>query len=200
MSRNSSKRVPSGGSATVNGVMYQMLWSLLRSSSARIAIPQSTSCTADELTEATLILEPIGGGGDLVVVSGNRRIVEQLKAKSGGGSWSLREVFESVIPDLYVATESNNEEIEYRFITEGTMGDWKDVYKFFRSLRDRTADGLTPTLDESAEISFRRFKEDSDSSDPVFWDEEKYTEKLLIEKLVSVVRKRKKGFLGEFSG
>src|SRR4051812_326305 len=113
--------IPAGGSATINGVLYQLLWSLLRA--ARLSV---TSCDRDEETDrlrsAILVLEPLGGGGDLQEIGHGSRIVEQVKARPGGSTWSLREVVEEVLPDLYCAVGPDKPASTYRFATEGRMG------------------------------------------------------------------------------
>ena len=58
------KRVSPGGSSTINGVLYQMLWSLLRTTELYV-----TQCLKDahsgEITKVILRLEPLQGGGDI---------------------------------------------------------------------------------------------------------------------------------------
>lgn len=130
-----SRSVAAGGPATINGILYQILWSLLRASRARV-----DGLVADESgepCEVTLTLEPIGGGGNLVVGEGDRQTVEQLKARPDGGKWSLKEIVEGVIPDLYLACEESTAETSFRFVTEGRMGRWNRVYAFFQDLQSR---------------------------------------------------------------
>ena len=57
--------IPAGGPATINGVLYQLLWSLLRVS--RATINSISTNAAGEFKEVFLTLEPAEGGGDLVV-------------------------------------------------------------------------------------------------------------------------------------
>jgi hypothetical protein len=183
---NMSKNVPPGGSSTINGILYQMLWSLLRASRARfVAKPEIQD---DKIQGVTLILEPLGGGGDLVVRKSGHKVVEQIKARSDGSTWSLREILEKVIPDLYLAASDEADETEYRFVTEGRMGDWEDVYAFFQSLRERPCleDDPLSDLDDSQPLNFRRGKSNTKTS---FWDQKEYTERSIFEKAVSLVRK-----------
>jgi hypothetical protein len=81
-----------------------MLWTLLRTMELH-ARNSNTEKQSGELVGTTLILEPQGGGGDLQETSKAVRTVQQLKARSGGGTWSLREIVESVLPDLYLAID-----------------------------------------------------------------------------------------------
>ena len=188
-----SRSVPAGGSATINGVLYQLLWSLLRASRARFDSP----VTDDDgtLNQVTLVLEPVGGGGDLVVAEGRRKTAEQLKARPDGSTWSLREVVESVIPDLYLACTEPTETMSFRFVTEGRMGEWAKVYKFFRGLQNRELSVNDPLsgLDDVSELSFGRHKSSSDVDNDTkpFWERESYTERTLYERIVTEIRKRK---------
>lgn len=164
-----------------------MLWSLLRASKASLYCDPVFN--AGELTETTIILEPIGGGGDLVVQSREKTTVEQLKARPNGDTWSLREVVESVIPDLYLAA-NNLGDVDFRFVTEGRMGKWNDVYKFFRSLRLRSCpDNPLDDLDNTVTLKFAR-RNPTDGKRTPFWDLDGYTQRTLFEKIVKVVRQR----------
>lgn len=98
---NQNRNVIPGGPATINGVLYQLLWGLLQASRARFIGQPAVS--AGCIQEVVILLEPAGGGGDLVLDDAKRRSVEQLKARPDGGAWSLREIVEDVIPNLYLA-------------------------------------------------------------------------------------------------
>jgi hypothetical protein len=147
--------IPAGGSATINGVLYQLLWSLLRA--ARLSV---TTCDRDEendrLRSAILVLEPLGGGGDLQEIGTASRIVEQVKARSGGSTWSLSEVVEEVLPDLYCAVGPDELASTYRFVTEGRIGRWEEVYSFFKGLSNQEcpATDVLSVLDDKNELSF----------------------------------------------
>lgn len=184
---------PAGGPATVYGVLYQMLWSLLRA--LKVNVRQChRSPTDDRIERATLILEPRGGGGDVQERTGRRRIVEQLKAKSAGGTWSFREVVEEVLPDLYLARDPAVPDTEYRFVTEGRMGRWKGVYSLFRGMKARRGDGtdLLGCLDEINEVRFQGAASANDRrTEPGFWPLPRYTEKAIFERIVEEVRKRR---------
>jgi hypothetical protein len=115
----------------MNGVAYQLLWSLLRVWKATI-FDVLEGPTRLQPRGLTVVLEP-PEGGDLEIPGA----VEQIKARSTGGSWSLEEVIQDVLPDLYKACRARETPMRYRFVTEGSMGQWKDVYEFFRSLGTR---------------------------------------------------------------
>jgi hypothetical protein len=136
----------------MNGVAYQLLWSLLR-------VWKATVCDVLEGPAqlqpkgVTVILEP-PEGGDLEVPGA----VEQIKARSNGGSWSLEEVIQDVLPDLYKACRARETPMCYRFVTEGSMGQWEDVYEFFRSVGTRALQGSDPlaVLDDQREFASSR--------------------------------------------
>lgn len=136
----------------MNGVAYQLLWSLLR-------VWKATVCDVLEGPAqlqpkgVTVILEP-PEGGDLEVSGA----VEQIKARSNGGSWSLQEVIQDVLPDLYKACRARETPMCYRFVTEGSMGQWGDVYEFFRSVGKRALRGSDPlaVLDDQRELASSR--------------------------------------------
>lgn len=193
-SSDAAQHVPAGGSATVNGVLYQMLWTLLRASRARLI--NQTRLDDGQLQEVTLVLEPSGGGGDLVVETAGMRYVEQLKARSDGSTWSLRDVVEKVIPDLYLANLKDDSPAQYRFVTEGRMGRWGKEYSFFRSIScsPPTGDPLSD-IDDTVPLWKSKQKKDdvapTPSSTVSFWDLHSYTARQLFMQVVTEVRSRK---------
>lgn len=197
MPKNSKSKekqsVPAGGPATINGVLYQLLWSLLRAS--RASIGSVSTDAAGNVEQVLMTLEPTGGGGDLVVAEGSRKIVEQLKARPDGGTWSLREMVEDVIPDLYIACSETEPDTEFRFVTEGRMGRWEKVYDFLQSLRQRPCPTTDPISDSglkpTVELPFSGSTKKAPTASEAFWDEELYTEVSLFERIVKEVRKRK---------
>lgn len=186
---NTARSIPPGGPATINGIVYQLLWSLLRASRARVR-----SASKDEsgnFTGVLLTLEPAGGGGDLVVTDQDEEIVEQLKARPDAGTWSLREVIEGVIPDLYIGCSNTPEKSRFRLVTEGRIGQWERVYDFFRSLKSRPcpADDPILDLDANAKLTFGGHTQSGNGN--AFWNRDSYTEATLFERIVEEVRKRK---------
>ena len=183
-----AQRVPSGGSSTIYGIRYQMLWSLLRTTELHIRDCQKDE--RNEIIQVILRLEPIGGGGDLQEIGATGTIVEQVKARSDGGAWSLREVIDEVLPDLYRANPPAN---SYRFITEGKRGGWERTYEFFQSLggRNQTGSDILEALDDESELSFDKLpSRGADKSDKqAYWKEGRYSERSLFEHIVSVIRK-----------
>lgn len=141
------KEIPHGGAATAYGVLYQMLWSVFQ------AQKQAANCeilaadldeTGRDLRNATFVVEP-PGGGDLI----RGRIVDQIKSRPGGRPWSFEEVLGEVLTDLYRAALTGVEFTGYRLVTEGRIGRWQRVLRFFEGLAQRPepSDGLS-TLDD----------------------------------------------------
>lgn len=175
--------VPRGGAATINGVLYQMLWSLFQVATLRVN--DSSQDSEGAIAAATLILEPIPGGGDLQVHARDGIVVEQVKSRSGNGTWSLKEVVESVFPDLILAARTATVET-YRFVTDGRMGQWEDVYAFFNTLRDRACpeSGILAALDDRRQLKFRGHL----TADGGSGQEETYTERKFFEWIVERLR------------
>jgi hypothetical protein len=107
-----------GGSATINGVLYQVLGTLGRA----VELSLIATLADGDIASATILIEPRGGGGDLQVQGQDAVIVEQWKTRSGGKTWSLREVVHEVLPDLYRAAGPNVR--AYRFVTDGRVPAW----------------------------------------------------------------------------
>lgn len=124
-----------GGSATMYGVLYQILGTVRWSARIRMRV----IATESDLQDVTLHIEPQGGGGDLRVEMESGHIVEQWKARSDGGTWSLAELIDEVLPDLFRAVDGSalDSSVVYRFVTEGRRGRWDDAQEFFNTLRDR---------------------------------------------------------------
>ena len=174
-----ARRVAPGGPAAINGVLYQLLWSLFELSNARIEAAKPGADGA--IQKLTIALEP-SDGGDLRL--GPR--VDQIKARPQRTAWSLKEVIQDVIPDLYAASRQAPPGGVYRFVTEGKMGPWQRAYEFFQSF-GKSPDG--PPVKRSALNNTRTvFRPTSGSR---FWKLEEYTERTLYDLIVEQVRKRK---------
>lgn len=111
--------VPRGGSATLYGVLYQLLASVHHAVRLRLLRREQ------KVLGAKVIVEPTGGGGDLRIELAGQRIVEQWKARTTGDPWSLSQIVEKVIPDLYVdpALGIPGDNTTYVFATEGYASD-----------------------------------------------------------------------------
>jgi hypothetical protein len=172
---------PRGGPATITGVLFQMLWSLFRTTTLRV-----DDCEQDEegaITSACLVLEPTTGG-DLTVDRRESRVVEQVKSKSGNGTWSLRKIIDHVIPDLFRAVDLDDPNREFRFVTNSRIGQWGKVYSFFKSLRERPcpANGILAALDDREVL--RSSARGKGRRDTIYWPEAANTERVLFEWIV----------------
>jgi hypothetical protein len=152
-----------GGAATNKGIWYQALWCVLQATAARI----ETFGHPSPADRVQLVLEPFGGDA-IVQRPGGRRIV-QLKTLAHG-TWSLKDVVEQVLPDLYRAVEVRDADATYEFVTEGRFGQWEPVRRFFEPLAGRLAVGASEAdfqkaymeLDDRAPLRFG-------GSDGDFW-------------------------------
>jgi len=170
---------PRGGAATANGLHYQLLWSLLTATT--LAITDSKT-NAGQLSTATLMIEP-ANGGDLQVEGARSREVIQLKARTTGNPWSLTELTKEVLPDLYKAANQETKDTKYIFVTEGPMGKWENVYRFFQSLKHRDPNrGIHAALDNSRTINFNH-------RSPNIWNEEQ-TEHTIFNDIAKYLQQR----------
>ncbi len=184
---------PPGGPSTITGVKYQMLWCLLRAVQMHVS-----TVTVDDtrgMTHAGLLLEPRNGGDVQEIGKATRRVV-QLKTRSSGSSWSLREVVADVLPDLYRAVDLDKRDSSYDFITEGKMGQWQDVYTFFQSLcRPAPTHNLLDALDDEQPLRFTRQQTSRQSSHskslPLFQSAIAYTQRTMFAEIVRSLREVK---------
>ena len=174
-----------GGAGTISGIIYQMLWCLLRSLQIRVGSLRSVAPNSSPAT-ATLVLEPAGGGGDIRVLS-TEILIEQLKARSNGGAWSLQSIISDVLPDLFLASGTYpNREVRFRFVTEGRMGEWRAVNDFFVSLKTRTqTPDVLSGLDDFNTLRFRTAgqrvnAESAGKRQQLFFPDGRYTERSLF--------------------
>ena len=186
------KRTESGGAANKNGILYEMLWSLLRLLKITVAVDLGKDADTEDITSATLILEPTGGGGDVQEIAGGQREVIQLKARPGGRAWSLQEIVKDVIPDMYKALSQAGEVSAFRFQTEGRIGDWGNVYSFFQELCAAPVPeaSVADTLDDKQPLWSNPSRRSSNTADDdtarakSFWGEPCYTRRGMFKRIV----------------
>lgn len=158
-----------------------MLYALLTASKLKI---DNLNKIKEEITSARIILEPFGGGGDQQQINNTTRIVEQLKTRSSNGTWSLREIVEDVLPDLYKAIDPEQPNTQYHFITDGRIGDCKEVITFFRDLKNRNIkSNIYNDLDNNKILNFSRIP----SEKSLFGNKIEYTERSLFEDIVKSI-------------
>lgn len=188
-----ARPTPPGGPSTIQGILYQMAWCLLRTLRLHISdVLRST--TTNVITQAHLILEP-PDGGDAIVQSGPQRQVVQFKTRSGDATWSLKDVIVDVFPDLYRAVDVADTSTRYVFVTDGRVGRWKDAQAFFGRL-SLQQHGISK-LDDSASLYEPRSGAAvalaagaiSGASPPQpFWTKGVYTEQGLFDRVVEYLR------------
>jgi hypothetical protein len=183
---------PPGGPSTINGILYQMLWCLLRAVELYVEQPIVTDI-AHGPTAVVLRLEPRDGGNVQELGNKTRRVI-QLKTRSNHRTWSLHETIKTVLPDLYRAIDSPEDDTCYDFVTEGRMGRWQEVYSFFQSLGSRMPGDIPfEVLDNEHEIKFSRrvthHEKDGQNGNAVrLLSEGAYTEASLFEEIVRYLR------------
>jgi hypothetical protein len=163
-----------------------MLWCLLRA--LRMDVSGVEQDPEGHIRQAVLRLEP-RNGGDLQELDSTRRVI-QLKTRSAGRTWSLRDVIVDVLPDLYKAVDLDVDTSAYEFVTDAEMGRWGNVEAFFRSLRTRPA-GEDPLagLDAQTELWFAGSRRSvSGPTSPAFWTASRYSERSLFEHIVNHLR------------
>jgi hypothetical protein len=163
-----------------------MLWCLLRA--LRVNVTGVEEDGDGHIRQVVLRLEP-RSGGDVEELGPTRRVI-QLKTRSGGRTWSLRDVIVDVLPDLYKAVDLGTDDSAYDFVTDAEMGRWGDVYAFFGSLRARApGDDPLAQLDDQAELRFAGQGTGASSQTlPPFWGAAWYSQRSLFEHIVNHLR------------
>ena len=184
---------PSGGPSTVWGILYQMIWCLLRALRTEISDVQRDA--SGRIAQAVLRLEPRTGGDVEVLDQATRRVI-QLKTRSRGRTWSLRDLIVDVLPDLYKAVDLDADDTAYDFVTDAEMGRWQEAYAFFRSLRDRDpGDDPLQKLDDQTDLKFTRHagrgrrKVTGEAEPTPFWTAGRYTQRALFEHVAGYLRR-----------
>ena len=114
----------SGGSAAINGFLYQILHHIDWLSNVRLL----SKLVGQEVKDARLILEP-RVGGDAQAHASSMYLVEQYKTRTKK-TWSLTDVTE-VLHDLRKAVPNlRPENARYRFVTNGRPGKLKAFEDF----------------------------------------------------------------------
>jgi energy-coupling factor transporter ATP-binding protein EcfA2 len=135
----------SGGPGMHYGLLFQIFSSLDR------ALTVSVQDSRQELGSIVLVVEP--HGGDLIEIGPKQRDVYQYKARSNRRAWSLNEVIDKVLPDLFQAVPEATEtgiETRYWLVTEGGQGTWDVARAFFKRLSATSPSCLLESLDDES--------------------------------------------------
>jgi len=137
------------GAYNIHGVVFQVI------RTAQWSVRMTLTSPAKRLASARLTAEP-RSGGDFQVRFAERRIVQQFKTRSGNRTWSLREVIDEVLPDLYRAVDlADASETRFEFVTDGRMGSWRIAAEFFDQLGKRPVPGSPlHVLDDETQLRF----------------------------------------------
>jgi hypothetical protein len=156
-----------GGAAATYGFLFQILRTAEWALKIDLHAPERNS------TNVTMVAEP-RDGGDVQIQFPHERLVQQFKVREGR-TWSLTDIVEEVLPDLYRAVRDEVEDVRYDFVTSGRMGDWVAARDFFRSLGSRDLTGAP--LDAKT----KRFRMQG----------QRYSERSLFKAIVAIVRKNR---------
>ncbi len=183
-----NRQTAAGGAATAGGMIYQVLWTLLRSLEIHVNTSDRDWTTSDITTIFTI--EPLGGGGDLVV-AGSEVCIEQMKSRANHSTWSLQAIIADVLPDMFLAAyRQKSGQYRYRLITEGRRGDWAEVNAFFESLaRRKPAPDILSTLDDIRPLRFRHNRSEIDDQS-AFFPKPEYTERTLFVRIYEELIRR----------
>lgn len=129
------------------GLLYQVFSSLGRALTVSV---QEDRRTAQSIV---LVVEP--SGGDLVETGLKQRDVYQYKARSSRRPWSLKDLIDKVLPDLYRAVPPVPDlPTRYWLVTEGGAGEWQEARALFAKLATIPAEQLPRALDDEAKRTY----------------------------------------------
>lgn len=148
-----ARRTQPGGSAAINGFLYQMLHHIAWIASVRL--------TVRDPGIKRLVLEP-RNGGDARAERRGFACVEQYKARTSG-TWSLRDVM-AVLRDLRRGVQARTSDTRYRFVTDGRRGRLDAFDEFLERVR------CAQTPDKLDKAIVRKFSNDISMSDRAFFD------------------------------
>ena len=130
------------------GLLYQVFSSLGRALTVSV---QENRRAAESIV---LIVEP--SGGDLIETGPKQRDVYQYKARSDRRPWSLNDLIDKVLPDLYRAAPDASSTVPTRYwlVTEGGAGDWDEARALFAKLATIAPEELPEALDAEGQRTF----------------------------------------------
>jgi hypothetical protein len=129
------------------GLLYQVFSSLGR------ALTISVQKNRREAQSIVLVVEP--PGGDLVETGPKQCDVYQYKARSSGQSWSLNDIIDKVLPDLYrVVPLIGTIPTHYWLVSEGGAGEWEEARALFQKVASIAPEQLPRALDDDVKRTF----------------------------------------------
>lgn len=134
----------SGGPAALGGFLYQLIMHL--------DWVEKLVLSNDESAHR-LVLEPRGGGDAHIHLAG-KRIIEQYKAREGGGTWSIREIVHGPFVDFVRAAQTQRtDDDQFRFVTDGRVSHQDSLLNFLDRCAECSKKGAT--LDQQKIHSYR---------------------------------------------
>lgn len=115
---------PPGGASAIYGFLFQIL------RTAEWALKIDSRAPERNTTNVTIIAEA-RDGGEVEIRFPHERIVQQFKVRDGR-TWSLTDIVEEVLPDIFRAVEDEVMNVRYDFVTSGRMGEWVAARDFFQ--------------------------------------------------------------------
>jgi hypothetical protein len=129
------------------GLLYQVFSSLGRALTVSVLEDRRAA------QSIVLIVEP--SGGDLVETRPKQREVYQYKARSSRQPWSLKDLIDKVLPDLYRAVPPVADlPTRYWLVTEGGAGEWQEARALFAKLAAIAPEQLPHALDDEAKRTY----------------------------------------------
>ncbi|TYC83789.1 hypothetical protein [Novosphingobium sp. BW1] len=141
--------MPTGGQWNFAGILFQLLATLRSGVTAAVSEVHEGRHTLS----VRLIAEP-ASGGDATTLTGRHRQVDQMKIRRGQKGWTLREMVENVLPDLFKAHDQAGPPTDFRFVTDNLAGT-KALAGFLKEVRAVRARELGPA---GLEPNARRFR------------------------------------------
>lgn len=145
-----------GGRTNIFGVLFQILaaveWAV------KIGV-QFTIAGDDEevriMSEPEITSEP-AEGGDIEIRWPYTRVVQQMKTRTTGEPWRLREVIAKAFPDLYLSVDRRSAStVRYELVLDSPQGDWSEFETFQRHFASNPVPAQpAEALDDDVKVPF----------------------------------------------
>lgn len=145
-----------GGRKNIFGVLFQILaaveWAV------KIAVQFTTGGDDEEvriISEPEITSEP-AEGGDIEIRWPYSRVVQQMKTRTTGEPWRLREVIAKAFPDLYLSVDSRSPgTVRYELVLDSPQGDWSEFETFQRHFASNPVPARpAEALDDDVKVPF----------------------------------------------